>query len=125
MIGQAGSASDSNVLPPAAEIKAADFLGGVAQSIGQVATLTGSNGCPRATKLAVAFYNGLAVSAPDACPAFAAAIGAYVSLPRLQLAPSPFATDTLAPVGSCRCVAAHVMHIRVPTSAAAGDAFSK
>ena len=75
------SAHSFNVLCTA-EIYAPDFLAGVAWSIGEVAGPNGTD-CPRASKVAVAFYNGLTIAAPDAAPAFAAAIGLYVSALRV------------------------------------------
>lgn len=72
--------SDSTcALLAAAEVSAAALLSDIAYSIADVAAATGpSGGCPRATALAVAFYNGLLIAAPDAAPAFAANVGAQV-----------------------------------------------
>jgi hypothetical protein len=65
------------VLLHAAELSASDLLSDIAYSIADIAD---TSGCPRATALAVAFYYGLIVAAPDATTAFADKIGYVVRM---------------------------------------------
>jgi hypothetical protein len=63
----------------AAEVSAADLLASIAESIANIADAPApGGGCRRATKVAIAFYNGLLIAAPGAAPAFAVQIGIQV-----------------------------------------------
>ena len=63
----------------AAEVAAADLLASVADSIANIADAPApGGGCQRATRVAIAFYNGLLIAAPETAPAFAARIGIQV-----------------------------------------------
>ena len=63
----------------AAEVSAADLLASIAESIANIADVPApGRGCLRATKVAIAFYNGLLIAAPETAPAFAAQIGIQV-----------------------------------------------
>ena len=64
---------------PAAEISAADLLASIASAISHVADAPApGGGCPPATKIAIAFYNGLSIAAPETAPMFAAQIAISV-----------------------------------------------
>jgi hypothetical protein len=72
---------------PAAEISAADLLGSITSAISDVADAPApGGGCPRATKIAIAFYNGLSIAAPETAPMFAAQI--VISVRETQRHPS-------------------------------------
>lgn len=63
----------------AAEVSAADLLASIAESIANIADAPApGGGCRRASKVAIAFYNGLLIAAPGVAPAFAVQIGIQV-----------------------------------------------